>query len=422
MYRHRAEYRIAPKRCVAVTAVSNHHTARSVFFGVFLLMAAFALGLGGCAGVPQVGGAAVAGVAVNLAEQDYVGSDNCAECHEEIHDKWEKTLHARMMQDPNENPDAVLGDLEQKLPFKAEDIKYTLGNHWTQRYLTEIDDEYYVLPRMWSIQQREWMPYSIFSWKRKPWRVFCAGCHTTGYDHESETFVETSIGCEACHGPGSAHAEDPSLQGSIVNPSKLSKERALMVCEACHVKGRDNGNPDYVFPLDHLPGDDLAETYTPLDLEEGEDVALALHRIYDEWKEKLSQPEGASCDLCQDFRAPPEQSADQSAPAPKASTLICHSCHDTAEEKSSHSNHPPEVVCTDCHVPNFSKSGESQDIHSHRFQFKTPSKYLAYEECYEIKMEETCGSCHSGTTTNWAIKEISKWDTRPFKKLHKVSD
>lgn len=390
----------------------------STLHGCFLLVAAASVwGIVGCVAAPVDGGGPAGIDAATVAKKDYVGSGSCAECHEEMHARWKKTLHARMMQDPKENPDAILGDFAQKLPFETEDIKYTLGNHWTQRYLTEVDGEYYVLPRMWSIQDREWQPYSIFSWKRKPWRVFCAGCHTTGYDHETGTFVETSIGCEACHGPGSVHAENPSRPGSIVNPSKLGKERSLMVCESCHVKGRDNGNPDYCFPLQYLPGDDLAQTYTPLDMEEGENVTQTFHSRYEEWIDKTSQPGGSSCELCQDFRG-----ADHSEKNETAKTLICHSCHSMAKKKNDHSHHPPEVECTDCHVPNFSKSGESQDIHSHQFQFKTPSKYLAYEECYEVKMEETCITCHSGTTVNWAIKEISKWDTRPFKKLHKVGD
>ena len=46
------------------------------------------------------------------------------------------------------------------------------------------------------------------------WNFMCADCHSTavakGYDaeaHRYETrFAEVSVGCEACHGPGSAHA------------------------------------------------------------------------------------------------------------------------------------------------------------------------------------------------------------------------
>jgi hypothetical protein len=389
--------------------------------GVFLaltVIAAFVIA--GCAATSEVNKAPGGDVLSAGIEKEYVGSDACVECHEEIHTKWEQTLHARMMQDPKKDPDAILGDMTQSLPFKEEEIVYTLGNHWTQRYMTEVDGEYYVLPRMWSIQSREWLPYSIFSWKKKPWRVFCAGCHTTGYDHETGNFAETSIGCEACHGAGSLHVKDPSAPDLVVNPSKLSKERGLMVCESCHVRGRDNGNSDYCFPLEYSPGDDLSATYTPLDIAEGENVARAIHRLYDEWKEKVSQPEGTSCELCQNFRAP-SKSMEKSGHG-SDSQLICHTCHSMAKKVDDHSRHSSEVECTDCHIPSFSKSGESQDIHSHRFQFKTPSKYLAYETCYETKVAESCSSCHSDKPINWAIKTIGEWDIKPFKKYYKVGD
>lgn len=351
---------------------------------------------------------------------DFAGSETCNPCHKEIYDKWEKTLHARMMQDARRNPDAILGDMAQSLPFSRVDIKYTLGSHWTQRYLTEIEGEYYVLPRMWSIQSREWLPYSIFSWKEKPWRVYCAGCHTTGYNAETGAFAETSIGCEACHAPGAKHVKNPSAAGLIVNPAKLSKERSLMVCESCHVRGTDNGNPEFYFPLRYSPGDDLSETYTPLDRLEGENVARAFHRIYDEWKDKVSQPEGTSCELCQNFRAPNEPA--QVAHDSSEPQLICYTCHNLGEKLEDHTHHKKQMECTDCHIPVFSKSGGSQDIHSHRFQFRTPSKYLAYESCYETKIAESCSACHSDKSINWAIKAISEWDVRPFKRYYKVGD
>ncbi len=379
------------------------------------------MGLMAYAAVPEEGDERPEAGASVEQEKKYVGSEACAECHEETYSKWKRSLHARMMQDVKENPDAILGDMSQSLPFSKEDILYTLGNHWTQRYITEIDDEYYVLPRMWSIQSREWLPYSIFSWKKKPWRVYCAGCHSTGYDYKTGTFVETSIGCEACHGPGSLHVESSSEPDLIVNPSKLSKERALMVCESCHVRGRDNSNEEYCFPLNYLPGDDLSETLTPLDMNEGEKVSRALHRIYDEWKEKISQPDGTSCELCQNFRAP-NKKAENKRDGPSESMLICHTCHAMAKKVDDHSHHPTEVECTDCHIPSFSKSGESQDIHSHRFQFRTPSKYLEYESCYETEVWESCSACHSDKSINWALKKIGEWSEPPFRKFYKVGD
>ena len=124
-------------------AARNRHFTRLAALTSFILVGIVAvplIGLIGCVAVPEAGSdAAGEDVAVVVTKADYIGSEACADCHEDISSRWEKTLHARMLQDPKKNPDAILGDMTQSLPFSEEDIVYTIGNHWTQRYITEID-------------------------------------------------------------------------------------------------------------------------------------------------------------------------------------------------------------------------------------------------------------------------------------------
>lgn len=88
----------------------------------------------------------------------------------------------------------------------------------------------------------------------------CAGCHFTGYqlakngageeiadavddingavDFDGDgSMDEINIGCEACHGAGSAHAntQNPAY---IVNPADLPPAEANMVCGQCHIRGK----------------------------------------------------------------------------------------------------------------------------------------------------------------------------------------
>lgn len=59
----------------------------------------------------------------------------------------------------------------------------------------------------------------------------CINCHTTGGAGRVERdgkFVSRGVQCEACHGPGAAHAADPS------NKITLSRTPSAQVCEACH--------------------------------------------------------------------------------------------------------------------------------------------------------------------------------------------
>ncbi|MFN8439405.1 MAG: multiheme c-type cytochrome [Caldilineaceae bacterium] len=67
----------------------------------------------------------------------------------------------------------------------------------------------------------------------------CGACHTTGYvpeGHQSDlpglmgVWSENGVGCEACHGPGSAHVNDPYLVKAEIN-------RDAEMCGACHSQG-----------------------------------------------------------------------------------------------------------------------------------------------------------------------------------------
>jgi hypothetical protein len=92
----------------------------------------------------------------------YVTSDICAPCHQDKFDLWKDTLHANVIRDARKNPELVLGDFSaEDLTFKREDVLYTVGSHWDQRYMTEIKGELYVLPKLWSVQSKQWRPCNL---------------------------------------------------------------------------------------------------------------------------------------------------------------------------------------------------------------------------------------------------------------------
>jgi hypothetical protein len=75
--------------------------------------------------------------------------------------------------------------------------------------------------------------YKTLSDQFKEFNLDCVSCHVTGYDQpggSTVTHVDNlkNVQCEACHGPGSLHAEDPEAKNLI----RLEPPRDL--CVKCH--------------------------------------------------------------------------------------------------------------------------------------------------------------------------------------------
>ena len=86
------------------------------------------------------------------------------------------------------------------------------------------------------------------------WNAMCAECHSTdlrkNYDPDDETYrtawSEISVGCEACHGPGSDHVAwaqlpemgrpDVANTALAVKTSELTSARQVQLCAPCHAR------------------------------------------------------------------------------------------------------------------------------------------------------------------------------------------
>ena len=217
----------------------------------------------GMSRVARVGAAAVAlgGAPVAAEVPAYVGSEGCAGCHGAEAEAWTGSHHALAWTLPGEA--TVLGDFD--------DVSFEHGGA-TARFFRrdggwfiEAEDgegvrrdfevvgvagwaplqQYLISPEpgrtqafdvAWDVEGRRWYPLwpdqaappgDGFHWTGpyKSWEARCAECHATGYSRnyrpETRTYApelaEIGVGCEACHGPGSAHvawAEDGEGPGT----------------------------------------------------------------------------------------------------------------------------------------------------------------------------------------------------------------
>ena len=184
---------------------------------------------------------------------------------------------ANILQDPRADRSVILGDFSTPndlVTFSPEDVDFTYGSKWKQRYFTRVGDDYFVFPVQWDVRNRTWRRYYVregTEWwvpfypaeqMARPTGPLCDGCHSTNYDVETKTVTEWNVGCEKCHGPGSAHVVSLT-PADIVNPAVLDDVRANDICIQCHSQGRPHENPIagryYDWPVGYLPGTRLNE-------------------------------------------------------------------------------------------------------------------------------------------------------------------
>lgn len=313
----------------------------------------------------------------------YIGSNTCAMCHEQD-DTWHWTAHAKFVEPAT--ADTVTGDLatapEIEWPdgtthaITLDDITYVLGGTYMQRYVSVLEREdgttgYFVLPVQWNAPQTDdqtgsWTTPEAGDWlaPENDWRLACAGCHTTGLDDENAADavdfafldddyrpgnIELNIGCESCHGPGSAHLSSPGPDTMIRTPDAA-------VCGQCHSQGQA---PDgiHAYPVGYQPGLDLADTFT---LAPADDETVwwptGHAKVYNEYGEWLESSHGQSMAMmpeCARCHGTPTTDADGEPTA--VNGITCVACHNPHPAEESAEDLPAMLMldsynlCVACH-------------------------------------------------------------------------
>jgi hypothetical protein len=93
------------------------------------------------------------------------------------------------------------------------------------------------------------------------------------FDIATKTVTEWNVGCERCHGPGSAHIAKP-VRETVVNPARLDYVQANDTCIQCHSQGQPLKNPIdgkyYDWPVGFQMGLNLSEFWKLEDHKLGE--------------------------------------------------------------------------------------------------------------------------------------------------------
>jgi tetratricopeptide (TPR) repeat protein len=409
--------------------------------------------------------------AASTADASFVGSAACAGCHAEQVQAWQGSQHALAMQGATE--DTVLGDFSgAKFTYRGVtseffrkdgafvvrtdgpggqladfEVRHTFGIYPLQQYLLELPGgRLQALSIAWDARPREaggqrWFHLypgeridhlDELHWTRRQqnWNYMCADCHSTNvqknYDASMNTYATTwseiSVGCEACHGPGSAHIRlaeegrggagltvalherrgaswtiDSTSGNARRNPARVSS-RELDVCAQCHSRRGQFSNG-------YRAGEPLLDHYRPALLSAGlyHPDGQQRDEVYD-WGSFLSSRMHAAGVSCSDCHEP--HAARLRAPR----NAVCGQCHQSSKyEATSHHFHAQGSAgseCVACHMPTETYMGVDPR-HDHSFRIPRPDASVA------LGVPNACGHCHDDRSPDWAAAEIRRRHSQP---------
>jgi predicted CXXCH cytochrome family protein len=272
-------------------------------------------------------------------EAAYVGSDKCLMCHQGMHEKiaagWKTTRHARSFADVTKNPESIRAEFSADTPFSKDQVRHVLsGSGKLQAY---VGEDMKSLPGKWNVAEKKWQKAASSDAKTQ-----CVHCHVTGYNVADASWIEPAVGCESCHGPGSAHSATGD-ESKIVNPKKLPADKRIMVCAQCHSHGTDPSKA-HAFPVNFRPGDDLSKAFILAPVSGGQ-----LNQQYNEFIISKHFTGGMQCTTCHE---PHGSGATQPKQLVKAVNDLCVACHASVKGMKEHAPAAPAgATCSTCHMP-----------------------------------------------------------------------
>ena len=400
----------------------------------------------------------------------FVGSAACQSCHEVEHRDWLGSHHELAMQ--LATVDTVLGDFddvtfdyygETTRFFTRGDgfyvttadgsgrdrefrVAYVFGVEPLQQYLIEFPGgRLQTLAYSWDSRSAEeggqrWFhiypdeyiaPDDSLHWTglQQNWNYMCAECHSTnvsmGYDADTDafntTYSEMSVGCEACHGPGSTHLrlvesgteagdyglafdlDDRGDSAWVMNPDtgiaarsepRTEPQQQPEACGRCHAR-RGIIAPDYEY------GEPLAHTHLPALLDEGlyfaDGQILDEVYVYGSFLQSRMYAAGVTCTDCHNPHSAKLVTGDNP-------NDVCAQCHlPTKFNIAEHAGHVPEQAgCVDCHMASRTYM-VVDDRRDHSFRIPRPDLTA------KIGTPNACANCHADMEPAAAVAAIDRW-------------
>lgn len=330
---------------------------------------------------------------MSILDNTYIGSEACAECHQDVYDIFMLSGHAWKLNSvvagqPPAYPFTTLPELPEG--YTWDDILYVIGGYnWKARFIGL--DGYIITNPPGQVDVTDYLNQYNFAnpivGNDPGWVTYnsgkanypynCGSCHTTGYSPVGNqdglpgligTWAEPGIMCEECHGPGSLHTLNPQgIEMKVVYDSQL--------CGQCHIRNA----PESV---------------------DAKGGFIEHHEQYEE----LFQSKHATIDCvqCHDPHVGVIQLRRAELPATRTT---CENCHYQQAANQEVEIHGRAAQCIDCHMPRVTKSAVGNaatftgDIRTHLMAID-PFQIGQFNEdgtvaLSQLSLDFACRSCHN---------------------------
>jgi len=295
---------------------------------------------------------------------DFVGSDECQECHEENYRDWSASGHPYKLM---KGEQAKFRPIPLPLGISWDDISYVIGGYkWKSRYM---DKDGYIITvtgdgdmfnpqpvdgkNQYNYLTGEWVDYHAGE-ENLPYT--CGSCHTTNWvaDEDADTDNDLSdnqdglpgihgtfsiggVHCEQCHGNGLGFPGSGSME----------VDKSAEACGICHFR---EAGPDAEVNVIPASGGFI--------------------KHHEQYNEFLASPHSnMNCVTCHD----PHKRGEFSI-KPQGECTSCHLSETTSFMSNSMAGYG--VECIDCHMPYATKSANQLgpfegDVQTHLFYINT---------------------------------------------------
>lgn len=362
---------------------------------------------------------------------------------------------------------------ERQPPWRRQVALVTGGHHFRVPWLDAGGGRLDILPFAYVLSEKRWVPRSAIFLNppetKLPdtspalWNVTCIHCHTTGsamgLTPNPEVMFpkpsELGIGCEACHGPAARHVQlarqaradsrrtppEGSLLGGIVNPGKISHQRATDGCGQCHsVWVWNQGSKEamhraYQEGFSFRPGAAVTNDPARRFVSGQEAVGNATSPLGNDFFKQRFWPDGMvrvsgreynglinsacyqrgqmSCSSCHRMHVDVDATTHQAwrvsqlrpHETPDGGCLSCHQkIQATLTAHTRHDKASPGSQCVNCHMP-YTSFGLLKASRSH--QVTSPNA----KESRQAGRPNACNLCHLDRSIDWTESELAKRTT-----------